>query len=1068
MTTIPVSEYELIRTLAHDFEIAGQHILSDSALQIILDLTKTELDVEDGVYSASTGSGNWYFNQYNTAAQYAIAVSNYHVDQTPERQSAYLSRYRELIARYLNNPLDSAALRATVAPGMVASGGGSGGNLTRSEILSLLAPVTAPLNAGTRIQEFYSGGINWFESDLTALALQSDVTALQQLVTTLNGLIAGLGTGTTSDNHLLAFRVTTAGALEWSVDAGVNYEPFTGASLVALNAYTTHVAAFAAHVADTGEHGGGNAADLSQLMFQVNDAGTLSYSIDGGTSYSSIETYTKNAFFNEYRNAHNHSTTTHAARFGEHRADHHSATALDTVFRQAFGADWRTIEPGFIPLTDTGQLVTPTMETRGRASIFGHQIYVGSVNPGNPGSGASWDWNSMTSSVVRTATGVNNAFWRGTHSTEDAIGSPADGHYAYITNRHHLRRYEGYWEDAYVSVFGGAFTSQADAEAHITTVGRWAWWPGPQGLQYLNAYTAPTSAEPDEYSWTVTGYTDRDVQAFITAWRIALINIPNGLITESKLHDDVRARLGASGTTAIVDLKGPVWAISPTITAGTYNNNVIIPFGASEHWNIQDAAPGGVAHGVGTDNESLHLPALAPTGTLGLWLSTHLNGSDTAIDETQLNWGHGDFYHSTEGTSGGHLAINDARSAFLQVRWTREDLIKIYGTNTAITDGITVRARPIIVSAFKGDKGDPGDVSAAGLASGISDHNQAVSAHDGRFASQFNTHNQSSTAHQSIRSAAIATHNTGTNSHQDIRGVHLAHEQNVNAHLNAVNTRIQTHNAQNDAHPAAIDAKIATHDTMEGAHLQYILERIQGHENITAHQDIRLLVTNHEASITAHRTNIDDQIGVHNQTVNVHQQAFNLHNSDAAAHELIRSTIITRTEIQDWTLNTLFYTGQIVIRSPNYYFCIVSHTSGGALDSAPENNHLHWREMTLGGGLHMHGTFSGSTTTANRFYDTAIDPTSITPTPMWLHIRNGLSQGTGIHGEFIRIRYSEWAAVTTATVNDSRNSTNNVVLGNIGGTGGTEIHLGRTNGGNMMVATSGASTFDDFEVWFEL
>ena len=77
-----------------------------------------------------------------------------------------------------------------------------------------------------------------------------------------------------------------------------------------------------------------------------------------------------------------------------------------------------------------------------------------------------------------------------------------------------------------------------------------------------------------------------------------------------------------------------------------------------------------------------------------------------------------------------------------------------------------MRARPIVVSAFKGDKGDPGDVSAQQLS--------------GAILTAITAHTQGSAAHADIRAAItsrIEAHNQNNNAHQDIRGVHIAHEQ---------------------------------------------------------------------------------------------------------------------------------------------------------------------------------------------------------------------------------------------------------------------------------------------------
>ena len=48
-------------------------------------------------------------------------------------------------------------------------------------------------------------------------------------------------------------------------------------------------------------------------------------------------------------------------------------------------------------------------------------------------------------------------------------------------------------------------------------------------------------------------------------------------------------------------------------------------------------------------------------------------------------------------------------------------------------------------------------------------------------------------------------------------------------------------------------------------------------------------------------------------------------------------------------LNTLYFVGQIILRSGDFYLCIVSHTSGATLTDAPENNPNHWNRIQLFG-----------------------------------------------------------------------------------------------------------------------
>lgn len=681
---------------------------------------------------------------------------------------------------------------------------------------------------------------------------------------------------------------------------------------------------------------------------------------------------------------------------------------------------------GFLALDSDGQLVTPSADTVGRASIFAHQIYIGTRNPGNPGANAAWDWDAMTSAQLRDGTGTNNAVWRGTHSTEDAIGSPADGHYAYITNRHRLRRYEGFWEDASSIRMQGSFTSQADAEAHITTVNSWAWWPGPQGLQFLASYTAPTTAIADTYSWVATGYTEAEwLTLFGQATIQNLSNVPEPQARSFLRWNEAGTAIenaSSPADEAIGNAKGPVWATSPVLTTGvTYTNNNEIPFPGTEHWNLSSDAPGGVAHGTGSTRGQLAMPATAPTGVLGVWVQALIDG--VIEDEALLVYGHGNAFHSQLGASDIHLRLDDGGTFFLQVRWQRADYIALYGADTTIPSNVTVQIRPVII---RGERGEAGDATA-----------------------EVETHEADAAAHSSV----ILTHNTGLNSHQDIRGVVTQHEGNLNAHTNAFATRFNTHNASSSAHSTIrqnvsneIDGDIGAHNTDAGAH-----------PGLATGGDVAA----HNAAGDAHSAVIAEDILEHDDS--------------QLAHSSIRNLITDRVEIRDWEHNTTYFIGQIVIDGPHFYLCIVSHESGGTRTGtrgAPPSNPNDWRALTLGGGLHQIGSgYSGAFTQNNRYKATGITPTGVNPTPRWLHIRPGLVQsGHGLHGEFVRISYSEWAGLTNGNAAGSVSDSNALVLGNFGATSGVEIYIGRTSSGEALVASSHGSQFAvaNFQIWSEL
>ena len=463
---------------------------------------------------------------------------------------------------------------------------------------------------------------------------------------------------------------------------------------------------------------------------------------------------------------------------------------------------------GFLPLTADGQLQTPSAETVGRASVFGRQVYVYTLNPGTPGEDEVWDWDAMTTHQIREGTGVNNAFWRGTHSNEDAIGSPADGHYAYITNRHRLRRYEGGWEDASSIRMQGDFLSQADAQAHITTVNAWAWWPGPQGLQFLASYTAPTTAIPDTYAVVRTGYSPEEWIAQFRAANVQdLANVPAPQARSYlRWNDggDAIENAASPADEAVGDAKGPIWAVSPVLATGvTYANNMEIPFPGTEHWNLTDDAPGGVAHGTGTTRGQLAMPAVAPTGIIGVWIQARING--VIEDEAALVYGHGNAFHSEQGASDIHLRLDDGGTFFLQARWQRADYIALYGADTTIPANVTVAIRPMLIRGAQG--------VAADAAAEVTEHEADAAAH----------------------AAVVETHNEGTNSHQDIRAAEVAHESNPNSHGAAISGIVGSHNASNVAHGPAfgahnasssahgnirseIDSDISAHNLASGAH----------------------------------------------------------------------------------------------------------------------------------------------------------------------------------------------------------------------------------------------------------
>ena len=274
------------------------------------------------------------------------------------------------------------------------------------------------------------------------------------------------------------------------------------------------------------------------------------------------------------------------------------------------------------------------------------------------------------------------------------------------------------------------------------------------------------------------------------------------------------------------------------------------------------------------------------------------------------------------------------------------------------------------------------------------------------------------------------------------------HSSRANAHGAA----FISHNADADAHGDEIDASFVEHNGVANAHAENINGRIETHNTDgNSHQSI------------------SEAIGT----------TVGSHDGNADAHALIRALIVDRTEIQDWTHNTLFYVGQVVIRASHYYFCIVSHTSGGTLTDAPENNPTHWRRIAFfdevtGGAVagerlvQVGSDFAGSFVTNGYFINTSIRPTNESPTPAWLHIRNGLVQvGHGIHAELSRVSYAEWAALPNVLAGAQRTDNNNLVIGNVGSQGGVELYLARTSDGDVLVASSHGPQYDvaKFQVW---
>ena len=715
---------------------------------------------------------------------------------------------------------------------------------------------------------------------------------------------------------------------------------------------------------------------------------------------------------------------------------------------------------GFLPLTADGQLQTPSAETVGRASVFGRQVYVYTLNPGTPGEDEVWDWDAMTTHQIREGTGVNNAFWRGTHSNEDAIGSPADGHYAYITNRHRLRRYEGGWEDASSIRMQGDFLSQADAQAHITTANAWAWWPGPQGLQFLASYTAPTTAIPDTYAVVRTGYSPEEWIAQFRAANVQdLANVPAPQARSYlRWNEDGDAIENAASPAdeAVGDAKGPIWAVSPTLTTGvTYANNMEIPFPADEHWNLTNDAVGGVAHGTGTTRGQLAMPAVAPTGIIGVWIQARIDG--VIEDEAALVYGHGNAFHSEQGASDIHLRLDDGGTFFLQARWQRADYIALYGADTTIPANVTVAIRPMLI---RGAQGEAGDASAA-----VATHNAAGSAHDDLrtdlsdhesanpvHIAAFNSHNNSNVAHAGAIVGNVSAHNQSINSHQDIRAAETAHEANANSHAairsaisNEIDNDVSAHNLQSGAHFTEFEAEFDSHNASGSSH-----------SNIRSEIDSD--VAAHNADATAHSAAIAEDILTHDDS--------------QLSHSSIRDLITDRVEIRDWEHNTTYFIGQIVIDGEYFYLCLVSHESGGTRTGArgsPPNNANDWRQIAFAP-RHIGTSASNSFTSGTILRDTGINPTNATPTPAWLRIRPGLAQsGHGSHGEYVTINYAEWLALEVAVADGTRNDANTIVIGNLGAAQGVEVYLGRTSAGNMLVGNSHGTTYDvtNFQVWGE-
>lgn len=156
-----------------------------------------------------------------------------------------------------------------------------------------------------------------------------------------------------------------------------------------------------------------------------------------------------------------------------------------------------------VPNNTDGSQPAASAATIGRINIHGTTAYVG-AGTYIPGTDATWTWTSIGTTLLRAATGDPLATWRGTWTHTDSIPNPQFDDYAFETTRTGFWQYiERGWTSASISRYQGAFASQQDAQAHVTILNRWAWWPG-VGPRALTAYTAPTSAAED-YHWNPVG-----------------------------------------------------------------------------------------------------------------------------------------------------------------------------------------------------------------------------------------------------------------------------------------------------------------------------------------------------------------------------------------------------------------------------------------------------------------------------------------------------------------------------------------------------------------------------------
>ena len=114
-------------------------------------------------------------------------------------------------------------------------------------------------------------------------------------------------------------------------------------------------------------------------------------------------------------------------------------------------------------------------------------------------------------------------------------------------------------------------------------------------------------------------------------------------------------------------------------------------------------------------------------------------------------------------------------------------------------------------------------------------------------------------------------HNVLTSAHPDIRATLLAHTNTDHNFTSALTTAFHGHNASTTAHESEIDGKVTSHDNRSGAHPA----AIAGHNDSTAHH---VQFATHEADAGAHTP----ALTAHNDDDNAHNSVANNYSTHAA------------------------------------------------------------------------------------------------------------------------------------------------------------------------------------------